>query len=104
MKKKIAAVGLSGLIILGLSSMKNLDSVISGKVIPATAVEAVLVIKDADTLRTTVGKEGDFTLPVSPGTYRLLVDAKEPYRDAEMKELVVKAESAVNVGEIKLDK
>jgi hypothetical protein len=105
MKKTIATICLSGLVILGLSSMREIAaSGISGKVTPPEAVETVWAIKEADSVKTTVSAEGAFNLEVAPGTWKLVVAAKAPYRNAEIKELVVTADNTTDVGEIKLDK
>lgn len=105
MKKTIATICLSGFAIFGLSSMKDMaSSGISGKVTPVEGVETVWAIKGTDSLKTTVSTEGAFTLEVAPGTWKLVVAAKAPYRNAEVKELVVTADNTTDVGEIKLDK
>ena len=105
MKKTIAAICLSGFAIVGLSSMKDLTaSGISGKVTPAEGTESVWAIKGTDSLKTTVNTEGAFNLEVATGTWKLVVAAKAPYRNAEIKELVVTADNTTDVGEIKLDK
>jgi len=105
MKNTIATICLSGLAIFGLSSMKDTAaSGISGKVTPAEATEAVWAIRGTDSLRTTVSTEGAFTLEVAPGTWKLVVAAKAPYRNAEIQELVVTDNNTTDVGEITLDK
>ena len=105
MKKIIAAICISGMVIMGLSSMTEIPaSGISGKVTPAEGVDAVWAIKDLDSVKTTMGTEGTFNLEVKPGTYKLIVAAKAPYRNAEIKELVVTADNTTDAGEIKLDK
>ncbi len=105
MKKTIATICLSGMAIFGLSSMKDIAaSGISGKVTPAEGAEAVWAIKGTDSLKTTVSTEGAFNLEATPGTWKLVVAAKAPYRNAEIKELVVTADNTTDVGEIKLEK
>ena len=104
MKKTIVTMCVSGLVVLGLSSMKFAASSISGKVTPVDGADAVWVIKDADTTKTTVSSEGAFQVEVQPGTYRLVVSAKAPYKNAEIKELVVTADKNTDAGEIKLEK
>jgi hypothetical protein len=105
MKKTIATICLSGLVILGLSSMKDFTtSGISGKVTPVEGVEALWAIKGTDSLKTMLSIEGAFNLEVAPGTWKLFIAAKAPYRNAEIKELVVTADNTTDVGEIKLEK
>ena len=105
MKKTIATFCLSGLAILGFTAMTTIaPSGVSGKVTPADAAEAVWAIKGTDTVKSTIGSDGAFNVEVAPGTWKLVVSAKAPYRNAEIKELVVTADNNTNVGEIKLDK
>lgn len=104
MKKTIVTMCLSGLAILGLSSMKDAASSISGKVTPVDGADAVWAIKDADTVKTTISSEGAFSVEVQPGTWKLVVSAKAPYKNAEIKELVVTADNNTDAGEIKLEK
>ena len=105
MKKTIATICLAGFAIVGLSSMKYIGaSGISGKVTPAESAETVWAINGTDSLKTIVNTEGAFNLEVAPGTWKLVVAAKAPYRNAEIKELVVTADNTTDVGEIKLEK
>jgi hypothetical protein len=104
MKKTIATMCFSGLLVLGLTSMKDVASGISGKVTPVDGADAVWVIKDADSVKATVSSEGTFQAEVQPGTYKLVVSAKAPYKNAEIKELVVTADHNTDAGEIKLEK
>lgn len=105
MKKTIAAICLSGFAIVGLTSMKDLSSAgISGKVTPVEGAEAVWAIQGTDSLKTMLSSEGTFNLEVAPGTWKLVVAAKAPYRNAEIKELVVTADNTIDVGEIALEK
>lgn len=103
MKKTILKVCFSGLVILGFSAMKEVAPTISGKVTPIEAADAVLAIKDADTVKANISTEGTFLVEVKPGTWKLVVTAKAPYRNAEIKELVV-TDSNTDVGEVKLEK
>ena len=103
MKKTIASICLSGIVMFGFVAMKEAATTgISGKVTPATAAEAVWAIKEADTVKTTVSSEGAFTLEVAPGTWKLVVAAKAPYKNAEVAEVVVTADNITDAGEIRL--
>ena len=105
MKKTILKFSVAGLAILGFSAMQVLAPAgISGKVAPEDAAEAVWAIKDADSVKAMVGTEGTFQLEVKPGTYKLVVSAKAPYKSTEVKEVVVTTDNTTDVGEIKLEK
>ena len=105
MKKTIAKICLSGLVIFGFTAMKEIaPSSISGKITPVDAAEAVWAIKETDTLKATVSTEGAFQVEVKPGTWKLMVSAKAPYRNAEIGQVVVTEDKNTDVGEIKLEK
>ena len=105
MKKTILSMCVAGMAVIGFSSMREVaPPTISGKVTPAEGAEAVLAIKDADTVRTTVGTDGAFQLEVKPGTWKLVVSAKEPYKNAEVSSLEATDDKNTDAGEIKLDK
>ena len=105
MKKTILKFSVAGLAVLGFMSMKDLaPATISGKVTPADAAEAVWAIQDTDTLKTTVSAEGNFQVEVKPGTWKLVVSAKAPYKNAEVNQLVVTEDKDTDAGEIKLEK
>jgi hypothetical protein len=48
---------------------------------------------------------GAFEISVSkPGTYRLVIEAKPPYRNAARENVMVREGQTTDVGEIKLEK
>lgn len=104
MKKAILNLSFSGLVILALSAMTIAPPTISGKVTPIDAADAVWAIKDTDTVTAKISSEGTFQVEVQPGTWKLVVSAKAPYRNSEIKEVVVTGENNTDVGEIKLEK
>lgn len=105
MKKTILKFGVAALVILGFSAMKELaPSSISGKITPVEGADAVWAIMESDTVKTTVSSEGTFQVEVKPGTWKLVVSAKAPYKNAEVKDLVVTADNNTDAGEIKLEK
>lgn len=105
MKKTISKFVIAGLAILSFSAMKVLAPTgITGKVTPVDGAEAVWAIKDADSVKTAVSSEGAFSLEVKPGTYKLVVSAKAPYKNAEISQVIVTADNSTDVGEIKLGK
>lgn len=79
------------------------DTAISGRVSPADAVEKVWAITGKDSVSAgTIS--GAFLLKVSPGTFTVIVDAKDPYKDKVIEKVEVTDGSTVDMGEIKLEK
>ena len=104
MKRLLLASGivLSG--ITGLYAFRSVDqSSITGKVSPADQAEAVWAISGTDSVTANV-VSGAFSLAVKAGTYKVVVDAKEPYKDASLENVTVADGAPTDVGEIKLQK
>jgi hypothetical protein len=76
---------------------------ITGRISPAEAADVICVIDMRDTLKTAL-VWGGFFLPVKPGTYKLFVSAKAPYKNASLGNVEVKQNQALNVGELILQK
>ena len=74
---------------------------ITGKVTPADGVNLVWAINGTDSVKTELAA-GSFTLPVKPGTYKVIIDAKDPYKDVTMEAVQVKDGQATDLGEIAL--
>ncbi|MEO7045013.1 MAG: carboxypeptidase regulatory-like domain-containing protein [Ferruginibacter sp.] len=105
MKKTILKFCVASLGIIGFMSMKEIaPATISGKITPADAADAVWAIKDNDTLKATVSSEGTFNVEVKPGTWKVMVSAKAPYKNAEVSQVVVSEDKNTDAGEIKLEK
>jgi hypothetical protein len=105
MKKKLLSVGFILAIVAVLFAFtKNDDNVIlqgaiTGTISPADGAEAVWAIKNGgDTTKGTL-TQGKFSVDVKPGSYTLIVDAKDPYKDVSVNNLEV-ADKPVDVGEI----
>ena len=79
------------------------DSDITGKVIPAEAVKNVWAISGADTIKSQ-NAGGVFNLFLKPGTYNVVIDAKEGYDDETLNKVVVSLGRSIDLGEIKLNK
>ena len=109
MKKGIIACLIASLIIgnplsIDLSrSFESSKATIIGKVSPAEAADVAWLIGAKDTLKTAV-VSGTFSQSVPSGRYKLIVDAKEPYKDAMMDNLDVKQDQVLDVGEIILQR
>lgn len=98
----------SGLIFLLLSavllSMQLLpESAITGRVVPADAMESVWVINsNNDSLKATAS-DGAFSISVKEGIYKVVVDAREPYKDAIIESVEVQNGQNTDLGEIRLE-
>ena len=103
MKKNILAGSFSIGIIAALFALTGSTSSITGKVSPADAAETVWAISGTDSVRSAVSA-GSFTLSVKAGTYKVVVDAKDPYKDILLENVVVKDDHPADVGEIVLQK
>lgn len=98
MKLFTTIVVLSVILVLSFSNAKTS---IVGRVNPIDAAETVWVISSTDSLRSAVS-QGQFLFDVKPGTYRLIVDAKDPYKDVLLENLQVRQDETLDVGEIPL--
>src|SRR6266496_2341429 len=79
------------------------QTLITGKISPEDAAETALIIVAKDTLKTPI-TWGNFSLQVKPGTYKLFVSAKAPYKNVSMSNLEVKQNHVLDVGELILQK
>jgi hypothetical protein len=104
MKKSMLTCGIVAASVAGLFAFTSeTQSSITGKVTPVDGAEAVWAISPSDSAKGTVSA-GAFTIDVKPGTYRVIVDAKDPYKDVTLENLEVKQDQPLDVGEIVLQK
>jgi len=102
MKKTI----LSCAVMIGMAvlpAFTEVQSSITGRIKPDDGAEAVWAINGKDSLRQPV-TGGGFSIDVKPGIYKLIVDAKEPYKDVYMENLEVKQGLPLDVGDIYLQR
>jgi hypothetical protein len=76
---------------------------IAGKISPAEAAEVVLIVHARDTLKTPI-MWGSFSQQVRPGKYKLIINARPPYKNALLGNLEVKENHVLDVGELILQK
>lgn len=76
-------------------------STITGRVNPPGEVETVWAFSNSDTIKGLL-KEGAFALTAKPGLWKVIVDAKPPFRDAIIENVEVKANQTTDIGEIRL--
>ena len=101
MKKTIVKFILASILFIGFSAMQQIPTAsVSGKVTPVDGIEGIWAIKDADTIKATISTEGAFTIEVKPGTWKIMVNAKAPYKSSEVKEVVVTEDKNTDVREI----
>lgn len=75
---------------------------IKGKVAPAESAGTVWAISGTDTLKTQT-EQGAFLFPdAKPGSYKVLVEAKAPYKNAVKENVAVKEGEVVDLGTITL--
>lgn len=104
MKKRMLSCGIVAASVAGLFAFTAItQSSITGKVSPADGAEAVWAISGTDSTKAGINA-GAFTLEVKPGTYKVIVDAKDPYKDVSLENLEVKDGQPLDVGEIVLQK
>ena len=77
------------------------SSSISGKIIPSNASKIIWAINGRDSIKTTV-ISGSFVFTAKPGTWKILVDAIEPFKDAVLERVEVKEGQNTDIGEIRL--
>lgn len=75
---------------------------ISGKVVPAEGATEAWAVSGTDTLKTAVAQGAFSFTSAKAGTYTVIVDAKEPFKDATITDVKVEDGKATDLGEIKL--
>lgn len=75
---------------------------IAGKVVPADGATEAWAVSGTDTLKAPIA-DGAFSFAeAAAGTYTVIVDAKEPFKDATITDVKVEDGKATDLGEIKL--
>jgi hypothetical protein len=104
MKKTGLTLALIILSVAALHSFKILQTgTIGGTIVPIDGAAAVWAIQNTDTVRTSPAN-GQFTLQAKPGVWKVIVDAKDPYKDVMIENVQVNDGKETNVGEIRLQK
>ena len=98
MRNIITIVVLAILVMAGIAFL-NPKTAITGKVNPAYGAETVWLMGERDSLKTGVS-DGQFYFDVKAGAYKLTVQARPPYKDVVLDNLVVKQDETLDVGEI----
>ncbi|MCO5238029.1 MAG: carboxypeptidase-like regulatory domain-containing protein [Chitinophagaceae bacterium] len=104
MKKTKLVLAAIVILAAGLFAFDFIDNgSIKGTVSPADAGTRAWAISDTDTLNTAVS-DGAFEIKdVKPGTYQVIIEAKEPYKNATKEGVEVKDGQPTDLGEITLE-
>ena len=102
--KNGATLAATILLIVALHSFRDSRSgSIGGTIVPADGASYVWAIQNRDTVRTAPAN-GQFSLPAANGLWKVLVDAKEPYKDVLIENVQVNDGKETNLGEIRLQR
>ena len=103
MKKYKTGMVALGVAMAGLFAFKNIDNgSIKGTIVPADGATKVWALSTADTLRADVQSGSFEIMNAKAGVYRIIVEAKPPYKNTAKDNVTVADGQATNVGEIKL--
>lgn len=76
---------------------------ITGSIVPADGAFTVWAIQNTDTLKN-IPSNGLFSLTARSGTWKVIIDAKDPYQDVMMENVQVSDGKETSLGEIKLQR
>ena len=76
---------------------------INGSIVPQDGAILVWAVQTTDTVKAAPAN-GIFTLTVKSGTWKVIVDAKEPYQDVMMENVQVSDGKETSLGEIRLQR
>ena len=101
MRLGIAALSIAA---AGLFAFKGIENgSIKGRVSPADGASRAWALSSADTLQTEI-KNGTYEIKdARPGVYRVIIEAKPPYKNAAKDNVTVTDGQAADAGEIKLE-
>lgn len=105
MKKGVLACAIASVVIGSPASFKIERSFkvqmtsIAGKISPHNGADIVKIVGKKDSIRVAV-VSGNFIAQVRPGKYRLIVNSRAPYKNAQLDNLEVKQNQVLDIGEI----
>lgn len=76
---------------------------ITGSVVPPDGVLMIWAVQNTDTVKAAPAN-GFFSLAAKSGTWKIIIDAKEPYQDVMMENVQVSDGKETGLGEIKLQR
>ena len=102
MKKALFTLFATILTVAMLHAFRILQSSsISGQIIPPEGSEVVTAVSGSDSMRTSV-VNGAFVFTAKPGTWKIMIIGKAPFKDAILERVDVKEGQNTDVGEIRL--
>lgn len=100
-KLKLAALTFAAAALFAFSELRT--GTIKGMVSPADGATNAWAVSPTDTLKATIDK-GMFSISNAPaGTYRVIIEAKPPYKNAAKDGVTVTEGQTTDVGEIRLE-
>lgn len=103
MKKGVLACAIASVVVgtpvsftIGESFQKTS---IAGKISPQTGADIVKIIGTKDSVKVAV-VDGNFIAEVKPGRYKLIINTRAPFKNAQLDNLEVRQNQALNIGEI----
>lgn len=89
--------------IAGLHAFKAFqDTTLTGHATPAEAVAGVMAVNEKDTVRA-AASQGAFALKVKPGSWKIIVSVRAPFKNAVLERVQVKEGQTTDIGMIKLE-
>jgi len=94
-----------GLAVISLFAFKNVQGgSIIGHITPPEGATMIWAVSISDTIKSEISPKGIFQInSLKPNTYKLMIEAKAPYKNTS-KENVVVTDVTTDVGEIVLEK
>ena len=102
MKKSVfLGILLIGLVVC-LFAFRGRQSTIIGRINPVDAAEMLWAINtnNIDSIKVTPSVDGRFSITVKPGTYRVVVIAKPPYKNTAVENVLAREGETADTGEI----
>jgi hypothetical protein len=104
MKNSVSFGLVIALLLISFAFIAFAHGTIKGKIIPADGASQVWAISASDTLKAAIS-QGSFQIyNVTKGTYKVYIDAKDPYKDVVKEGVHVVEDGTVDLGEIQLAK
>jgi len=92
-------------LVAGLFAFNNYEGgSIKGRVLPADGASQVWAMSATDTVKSEIAQGVFELINVKAGTYRVMIDANEPFKDAVRDGIIVSEGSNIDLGEIQLEK
>jgi len=103
-RSKIVLGSLAGVVATGLFAFNVLTAgSIKGTIMPADGANRAWALSPTDTLRAAISNGAYEIKDAKPGSYRVIIEAKPPFKNAAKDSVVVIDGQTAEVGEIKLE-